>query len=356
MQMSETSKCPKLGESWNKSRADGALPNKWAVFRLSSLGDLVLTSGVLNYWHQTRGWTFTVIARRPYHEIFRNNPAITEVIGLKKEELRFPALLSLFLKLSNQCAGLGLLDLQGGIRARLLAGLWKGPVARYKKFALQRRIFLRTRRREYSSALCEYNIAQRYALALEASAPEKNCLLPKVYLSGEETEQAKSRLAGIFAQDSPLPVVLHPFATHALKAWPREHWLVLVKKLVEAGRPWLILGQGEALFPDDERDLTGRTSLRELCALLSRSLVLVTGDSGPMHLATAVGTPVLALFGPTTREWGFYPQGEKDRVLELELACRPCSLHGAGPCRDHGRCLREITPERVFTALQEFLV
>ena len=349
-----TSECTKTGELFSNSSADAPLPDKWAVFRLSSLGDLVLTSGVLAYWHRTRGWTFTVIVRHPYQEIFYNNPAISKIISIKKEELHFPGIIGFFLKLSNQNAGLGLLDWHGSIRSRLLAGLWKGAVRRYKKFALPRRIFLRTRRPAYSETLCAHNIAQRYALALEAPAPARACLLPKIYLSGEESEWARGMLDRIFAHGAPPPVALHPFATHARKAWPREYWLKLVKKLAESGWPWLVIGQGQALFPGDERDLTGKTSLRELCAVLSRCRVLVTGDSGPLHLASAVQTPALALFGPTTREWGFYPEGEKDRVLELALSCRPCSLHGAGFCRDNGRCLREIAPEMVFDVLKEF--
>lgn len=75
-------------------------------------------------------------------------------------------------------------------------------------------------------------------------------------------------------------------------------------------------------------DFTNRTDLRQLIALLAQADALVTGDSGPMHLASGVSTPVVALFGPTCREWGFFPTGENDRVLQAPLACRPCSLHG----------------------------
>jgi ADP-heptose:LPS heptosyltransferase len=67
-----------------------------------------------------------------------------------------------------------------------------------------------------------------------------------------------------------------------------------------------------------------------------------------MHLASAVDLPVLALFGPTTREWGFYPAGERDKVLELNLPCRPCSLHGARGNAKDCLCMRGIRPEEVF--------
>jgi ADP-heptose:LPS heptosyltransferase len=71
-----------------------------------------------------------------------------------------------------------------------------------------------------------------------------------------------------------------------------------------------------------------------------------------MHLAAAVGTPVVALFGPTTREWGFYPSGPCDTVLEQDLDCRPCSLHGTSRCQRRGQCLEAVSPADVLKAIE----
>ena len=92
-----------------------------------------------------------------------------------------------------------------------------------------------------------------------------------------------------------------------------------------------------------------------LCALLGSADAAVTGDSAPMHLADAAGTPVLALFGPTTREWGFVPSGDRDAVLELDLPCRPCSLHGSGACPHEHACLAQIHPETAADRLASIL-
>lgn len=62
---------------------------------------------------------------------------------------------------------------------------------------------------------------------------------------------------------------------------------------------------------------------------------------------------VLALFGPTTEEWGFFPAGPKDRVLESQLDCRPCTLHGKKHCDRNHACMQSITPEQVMRALDE---
>jgi heptosyltransferase-2 len=75
----------------------------------------------------------------------------------------------------------------------------------------------------------------------------------------------------------------------------------------------------------------------------------VTNDSGPMHIAVAMNTPTVAIFGPTVPEFGFSPLGERDRVIEREIECRPCSLHGNDRCRDNGfRCMSLIGAEEVF--------
>jgi heptosyltransferase-2 len=82
--------------------------------------------------------------------------------------------------------------------------------------------------------------------------------------------------------------------------------------------------------------------------------VLVTNDSAPLHLATAVGTPVVALFGPTVPAQGFGPRGARDVALGHEgLACRPCSAHGPQVCPLlHHRCMRELAVETVLAAVR----
>ena len=97
----------------------------------------------------------------------------------------------------------------------------------------------------------------------------------------------------------------------------------------------------------------GELTLRQSAALIRRARILVTNDSAPLHLATAMGTPVLALFGPTVPEFGFGPRGTGDVTLgHGELSCRPCSRHGPQVCPlGHHRCLRDLTVEAVSRAM-----
>jgi heptosyltransferase-2 len=102
-------------------------------------------------------------------------------------------------------------------------------------------------------------------------------------------------------------------------------------------------------------DACGRLTLLQSAALIGRARLLVTNDSAPLHLASALGTRVVALFGPTVPEFGFGPIGDGDLALGLtELTCRPCSDHGPPACPlGHHRCMRELRVATVVTALEE---
>ncbi|OLC72886.1 MAG: lipopolysaccharide heptosyltransferase II [Gemmatimonadetes bacterium 13_1_40CM_4_69_8] len=99
----------------------------------------------------------------------------------------------------------------------------------------------------------------------------------------------------------------------------------------------------------------GRLSLRESVEIIRRACVLVTNDSAPLHFAQAVGTPTVALFGPTVPTFGFGPRGPRDRALGVVgLPCRPCSRHGPPVCPlGHHRCMTDLSLEQVLAAIEE---
>jgi heptosyltransferase-2 len=107
--------------------------------------------------------------------------------------------------------------------------------------------------------------------------------------------------------------------------------------------------------PERIHSAAGVLSLRAAAAVLERARVLVTNDSAPLHLAGAVGTRTVAIFGPTVPAFGFGPRGPDDRVVQRAgLECRPCSRHGPPVCPlGHHRCMNEITVEQVLEAVSE---
>lgn len=160
-------------------------------------------------------------------------------------------------------------------------------------------------------------------------------------------------------------VVLHPVAKWESKLWPVGHWARLVDLLRQAGADLVLSGApadqpftqaireqaasaGQA--PDQVLDLAGRTSLPELAAVLCLADLVVATDTGVMHLAAALGRPVVALFGPTS-PGRTGPYGAGHQVLRLGLHCSPCFRHYC----PEPRCLSTLPPELVARTAQTML-
>jgi heptosyltransferase-2 len=160
--------------------------------------------------------------------------------------------------------------------------------------------------------------------------------------------------------DRPM-IAVAPGAAHATKRWPVEHWRQLVHRVATRGIQVVIVGSVEDAAVaaaigqgsgSGVANVAGRFGLQSTGALLRRSAAVVSGDTGVMHMATAVGTPIIALFGPTVRAFGFFPYADRAQVLELGLPCRPCSSKGGPRCPlGHHLCLRSISPDAVYQAL-----
>ncbi len=168
---------------------------------------------------------------------------------------------------------------------------------------------------------------------------------------------------GIAAKDT--LVTLHPGASCVSKIWPSERFAKLADALIEKNNIKIAVISGK-----DKRDLfcaesvkgfmqkeaiflTGGLDLRELAALLKRSVLFISNDSGPVHVATAVGTPVLDIFGRnqpglSSLRWG--PLGKKDVVIHKDVGCEGICL--AHNCKRGFACLRAISVEDVYTAIQ----
>ncbi|MEA1997292.1 MAG: glycosyltransferase family 9 protein, partial [Gemmatimonadota bacterium] len=116
----------------------------------------------------------------------------------------------------------------------------------------------------------------------------------------------------------------------------------------ECGAVARMLGEKSCL------NLAGKLDIRASAAAVERSCCLITNDTGLMHIATATGTPVAAVFGPTTRHLGYFPYraDKKSVVIEEKLYCRPCTHNGRKRCPlRHFRCMLDIEPERVSEAV-----
>lgn len=157
-----------------------------------------------------------------------------------------------------------------------------------------------------------------------------------------------------------------PGSVRATKRWPPAGFARLIADAAGRGLPAVLVGTaGErqlcsgiaATARCGALVLAGRTGIPELVALVSRASAVVANDSGAAHIAAAVGTPVVSIFGPTSPAAGYTPFTAAGRVVEHpDLACRPCSRHGSSRCPlGHFRCMRELPPEAVIERLTELL-
>jgi heptosyltransferase II len=144
--------------------------------------------------------------------------------------------------------------------------------------------------------------------------------------------------------------------------WGTKRWPGYAELAAALDRSVVVIGGGDDRALADQvvaaaegraHSAAGDVGLRTAAALIARAAVLVTNDSAPLHLAAAVGTPVVALFGPTVPAFGFGPRGPRDVVVEHpSLACRPCSAHGPQVCPlGHHRCMRELPVASVLAAV-----
>ncbi len=154
-------------------------------------------------------------------------------------------------------------------------------------------------------------------------------------------------------------VILHPGARWATKLWPAAAWAALAEGLTARGLRVALTGSAAdrsltaAIAAGARRpllNLAGVTSLGELAWLFQRARLAVTVDTGPMHLAAALGTRVVALFGPTA-PWRTGPFGEGHEVVRLALPCSPCFRRRC----ENPRCLTELPPAQVMAACEKLL-
>jgi len=225
-------------------------------------------------------------------------------------------------------------------------------------FLLNRRI--RDERDRGLKHECEYSMDLARAIGIECPAPEVSLRI---------TDAAAGSAGRILREKGEVtgrPVVaVHPGSSNPAKMWPHSRYAELIRRIKdETGCDVVLLGSGREISLTEKisresgvrtMDLAGALDLKELAAVLKRADLFVGNDAGPMHMAAAVGTPVIAVFGRNIpgvgpKRWG--PWGGGHVVFHETPGCEPC-MDEACP-RDY-RCLWDVTVDQVFEAVKEKL-
>ena len=313
------------------------------VLRFSAVGDLILTLPAMRLLREA-GATVLLGTRAPLDELLAGEEWI-EPLTLGRGEG-----LARYIGRLRAAGPDQILDLHGSLRSRLIAlampevpvvrwekrPAWEGPLA---SLGLRRpRASGRTEERMRAAAEVLAGLA---GAAGAPAAPVRLRVHP----------DAAARVRDLVP---PGAVCLCPGAGHATKQWPIRHFLDLYHQLRAAGRPVLLTGSPaerdlcRPLLDAGAIDLLG-LPLRDLPALLAACAATVANDSGPMHISRAVGTPTVALFGPTDPAM-FDLTGAT--VLRHDPGCAPCSFFGGKACPlGHHRCMEELLPEQTAAHL-----
>ena len=331
-------------------------PKKILVIRLSSLGDVTLITPALRALRQRFSKArIHVATRSEYVPLLRPSPWVDAAQALdRKGEKDFVA----YLKDIRREGYDLVVDLHATLRSRMIAqASGAGKVLRYHKAALSRRALVAFKAK---GAVRAKHVVDRYLECLLPLGIERPSRQLEIVLETREKTFGREFLG----EGGPF-IALVPGAKHATKRWLKDGFVEVGKSLWQKDRIGSVVlgGKEEKALVESVAEGIGdgaKTAcglgLRQMASVLACCKVVVTNDSGPMHLATAVGKPVVALFGPTVEAFGFFPLGDRNVVLQRELYCRPCSLHGTERCPEgHFKCMKEITPEEVLNAVRSIL-
>jgi heptosyltransferase-2 len=326
------------------------------VLRFSAVGDVVLTSPAIDAlraaWPEAR--IVYAVKERLAH-LVRHNPAVDEVIALGDGE--GPLSYARRLRAARPTA---VLDLHGKVRSRILRALLPGvPKVVWHKRDFRDTLMVKLALRPYHASML---FADRYHAAVEELVGRS---LPKgrlrYFLGPDDVAEAtvSLRAAGL---DLARPLLgLSPGANWETKRWPAERFAGLARRALRQGMQVAVqgsaseapLGQLVSQLAPGTVDLCGKLDLRALGGFISRCAAFVANDSGPMHMARALGVPTLAVFGSTDPAM-FDFTGHQ--LLFAGVECAPCSFFGRRRCpRGHFRCMLDLDEERAWGALQPLL-
>ena len=342
--------------------ADPVLPfRNILVIKLRYIGDVLLATPVSTQLRRAFPEArITMLVNRGTEEVVHGNPDLNEVLILEKEGLIAQAAFCLALRRHRfDCV----VDLTDGDRAAVLS--WVTGAAVRIGFNQEQRWRGLAYTGIASPLAQDVHRIERDLSSLRALGMVPEPGLPVLSLFPEDEEAGMRILAECGIERGASPVVMfQPGARYWFKAWPAERFVELAKRLCAATDCRIVIGgssQERELAAaiasgsgSESRviNLAGRVPLRHYAAILKRCALFIGNDAGPMHIAAAVGTPVLALFGPSNpMEWG--PRGRQVQTIYKGLDCRQC-FH---PTCERGElsCMKQISIDEVYDAAVNIL-
>ena len=344
-----------------KRRADPSARPKILLVRLRRIGDVVMTTPSITALKEALPQaSLSYVIEEPYRRLVEGSPYLDRVIILPSRQ-GFSGLIRSAKQIRREKYD-AVIDFHGGPRAAFLtffsgASLKIGYKLKYKSFIYDLRI-PRSSGNGYSHSV-ENHAALVRALGLTLPEP-----LPPLFLPQPRQEE-KEKIDKFWAENrlgDAKVIIIHIGAGNEFRDWGAKNLAGLAGLLSrQAGVRVILVGsasdQGRAkeILKNSRSpllSLAGELNLIELREVISRASLFVGTDSGPMHIAAATPTPIVALFGPTLPE-NFAPWRAEATLIEKELECRPCRQRHC--LTEDFRCLRSIEPAEVYEACLKIL-
>lgn len=325
------------------------------------LGDLVMGTPVLaDLRLQFPEATITAMASQGLAAILEHDPHIDAIYGFKKESgwLHHNHNKQIISTLRKGSFDIGILLTNSFSSAYWM---WQGKVARRIGFSGHFRGWLVNDPIPYPTDSQKIHQVLLYKHLLAPLSIPLSQTSPRLYVTEKEQNKVQNKLSALDIPKNGLIVGINPGAAYGTaKCWIPERFVDVTKKLLENPRVYVLFfgdPSGASLvdaickgFPDRVINLAGKTTLRELMAFIEACTVFLTNDSGPMHVASALGTPLVALFGSTSNvRTGPYGGGE---VIHKQVPCSPCYQR---VCPIDFRCMKEISVNEVYATLKKLL-
>ena len=339
------------------------------ICRLSSLGDVALSTACLDLLAQIdRPLKIYWVGMQPHSTLLKHSPIKLNLIAIDPQN-KWRSILQAVPALQHVQL---FVDLQKNLRSQVLATLlswrWNIPCCSYDKERLRRLLLLlaaRGRGRRRTAPPCIFfprrlQFERMRACLAEALQVADQAAHPRLVVNRRAARQGRLAVAigaSYATKRAPRPlltaVLQHVVARYDRHAVPLTFFILgNAQEHTEGERLCAEL----ALPPAQVVNLCGRLALVEVPVQLASMAVLLGNDSGLLHIAEAVATPVVALFGPTVEAFGFRPWQKDSQVFSSRLGCRPCSRHGRAPCRyGDQKCFTSLDSKAIARALLERL-
>jgi lipopolysaccharide heptosyltransferase II len=336
-------------------------PKKILIIRFSSIGDIVLATPLIRVLHASiPSSKIDFIVRKEYSELICSNKNLNNIYEFDVKA-GFSGLRELKNQLHTERYDL-VIDIHNSLRSRYLRWmLGVDNVVVINKRLFARTMLIRLKKNFYRGVI---SVADRYIEPVQKYGIENDGKGLELFISDKIRAQALAKMKKLGIHQSGMMIGFCPSAKHATKCWPQERFAKLGAKLSKDCNAKILLFGGQE---DKEKcssitntinslskegsatNLSGKLLLLESAIAMESCTVIVTNDSGLMHIAAAMKRKIVALFGSTVKEFGFFPIGTENKVVERpSLYCRPCSHIGRKECpKGHFRCMKEIEVDEV---------